>query len=146
MVISVQPEYLLTSEILRFIQGRQRTAIVSAETQSKGLIIVKNQLVCTGVYSPSQFAVSVSTFRRPDVLWVGPQGEAFRTTAEVRTHKTDDHVQQGTGRLLYTQSDLWWRENREHSRSADLNKNYTSKNRRRLYLSANKCWSDVEVR
>lgn len=76
--------------------------------------------VWTGVSLPAQFTVSVSTFRRPDVLWVGPQGETFRTAAEVRTHQTDDHVQQGAGGLLYTQGGLWWWDNGEK-------KNYASK-------------------
>lgn len=106
VVVSVQPEHLLTPELLRLILGSQTTAIVPTETQSRGQEAVKGGSVCAGLYPPSQFAVSSSTFCCPRVLRVGPQGEAFRTAAEVRTSQTDDDVEQGTGGPFHAQTGL----------------------------------------
>lgn len=106
VVVSVQPEYLLTPELLCFILGNQRSSIVPTETRSNDQVIVPDRPVCADFYPPSQFAVSSSTFRRPGVLRVGPEGEAFRTVAEVRARQTDDHVQQGAGRPLHAQTGL----------------------------------------
>lgn len=61
-----------------------------------------------GVYPPSHLAVSSSSFPGPCVLWVSPQGQGLSLIVEVRTRLTQDHIQQGTGRLLHTQRGLPW--------------------------------------
>lgn len=47
VVVSVQPEYLLTPELLRLILSGQTTAIVPTETQNRGQVSVKGRIsVC----------------------------------------------------------------------------------------------------
>lgn len=47
VVVSVQPEHLLTPELLRLILGSQTTTIVPTETQSRGPVAVKGRIsVC----------------------------------------------------------------------------------------------------
>ncbi len=60
------------------------------------------------IYPPSHLAVSSSSFPGPCVLWVSPQGQGLSVIAEVRARLTQDHIQQGTGRLLHTQRGLPW--------------------------------------
>ena len=65
---------------------------------------VKAQSVCVCV--PSHLAVAGSSPPGSYVLGVGPQGHRLDAGAEVRAHRTQDHVEQRTGRLLHPQGRL----------------------------------------